>query len=72
MNSDIKFVLDSETVETLNAYSELLQKDTTTILKEALQQYFENEEKRVLEKRSAEHDAMTNLDFNEFWDDVEI
>ena len=72
MNSDIKFVLDSETVEQLNTYSELLKKDMSTILKEALQQYFENAEKSLLEKSQNEQNAMTNLDFNEFWDNVEI
>ncbi len=72
MNSDIKFALDSETIEQVNTYSELLKKDASTILREALQQYFENAEKGLLEKRLAEENAMTNLDFNEFWDDVEI
>ena len=72
MDNDLKFVLDSETVEQLHTYSELLQKDTSTILKEALQQYFETIEKNLLEKSQHEQDAMTNLDFDEFWDDVEI
>ena len=72
MSGDIQFVLDSETVEQLHTYSELLNKDTSTILKEALQVYFKATEKRLLEKSQNEQDAMTNLDFNEFWDDVEI
>ena len=72
MNSDIKFVLDSETVEQLHTYSELLEKDASVILKEALQLYFETTEKRLLEKSQNEQNAMTNLDFDEFWDGVEI
>lgn len=72
MNSDIEFILTSETVEKLHAFSELLDKDATTILQEALQQYFEREEKQLMEKKLSEKDPMTNLDFDEFWDDVDI
>ncbi len=72
MNNDIKFTLESESIEALKVYSELLKKDTSTIVKEALQQYFENAEKSLLEKRLAEENSMTNLDFDEFWDDVEV
>lgn len=72
MNNDITFVLDSETVEKLEAYSELLEKDTTTMLREALQEYFQKEEKLLLEKKMAEKDPMTNLDFDEFWDGVDL
>jgi len=72
MSDDIKFVLDAETVEQLKSYSELLKKDTNTILKEALQQYFETTEKNLLEKSLNEENAMTNLDFDEFWSDVDI
>ena len=72
MSDDIKFVLDTETLEQLKSYSELLKKDTNTILKEALQQYFETTEKNLLEKSLNEENAMTNLDFDEFWSDVDI
>lgn len=76
MSSDIDFILkvslNSETVEKLHAFSELLDKDTTTILQEALQQYFEREEKRLLEKKLSEKDPMTNFDFDEFWDGIDI
>jgi hypothetical protein len=37
------------------------------MLKEALEQYFVNEEKRL-----AEQDPMTNLSYDEFWDDLDI
>ena len=72
MNNDITFVLDSAVVEKLNAYSELLGKDATTMLREALQDYFQKEEKLLLEKKLAEKDPMTNLDFDEFWDGVDL
>jgi predicted transcriptional regulator len=72
MNNDITFVLDSETVEKLNAYGELLQKDATTMLREALNDYFEKEEKKLLEQKLSEKDPMTDLGFDEFWDGVDL
>ena len=67
MKNDINLVLDAQTVEKLAVFGELLKKDTSTMINEALEQYFENEEKRL-----AEQDPMTNLNFDEFWDDVDL
>ena len=72
MNKELKFELSSAIVEDLHTYSELLKKDVNSILNEALEQYFQNENKKLLEKNQENHNAMTNLNFNEFWDDVEI
>lgn len=72
MTNDINFVLDAETVEKLAAYGELLDKDASTMINEALQLYFAAEEKRLLEQKLAEKDPMTNLSFDEFWDDVDL
>jgi len=72
MENGIRFTLDAETVEKLNAYGELLKKDASTMLREALNAYFEKEEKRLLEMRLSEKDPMTNLDFDEFWDGVDL
>ncbi len=41
-------------------------------INEALEQYFDNESKKLLEKNQEDHNSMTNLDFDEFWDDVDI
>ena len=59
-------------MQNLEAFSELKKKDMSTLINEALETYFVNEEKKLLEKNLADENAMTNLDFNEFWDDVEI
>lgn len=72
MDNDIAFVLDTDTVERLHAFGEILEKDSNTMLNEALQLYFDTREKMLLEKRLSEKDSMTNLDFNEFWDDVDV
>ena len=72
MSEDLKFELSLDMAENLQTYSELLKKDANTMLNEALEQYFENEQKKLLEKNLDDQNAMTNLDFNEFWDDVDI
>jgi tRNA A37 N6-isopentenylltransferase MiaA len=59
-------------IESLESYSELLNKSINTILDEALSQYFDNEAKKILEKDSEASSMMTNLDFDEFWDGVDI
>jgi tRNA A37 N6-isopentenylltransferase MiaA len=70
--SNLNFTLSSDAIENLDTYSQILKKDYSTILNEALEQYFINEEKKLLEKNIADENAMTNLDFDEFWDDVDI
>ena len=72
MQDDFVFELDSKTAEELQAYTEILKKDPNTILKEALEQYFENEQKKLLEKNMENENAMSNLDYDEFWDGVDI
>ena len=70
--NDINFTLSSDTIENLQTFSKILNKDHNTILNEALEQYFDNEQQKLLEKNLEDENAMTNLDFNEFWDDVDI
>ena len=71
-NNNIKFKLNNDTIENLQTFSQILNKDINTILNEALEQYFDNEQQKLLEKNLNDENALTNLDFNEFWDDIEI
>ena len=70
--SDIRFELKSDTVENLKSFSDILQKDINTILEEALEEYFVSAQERLLEKNQSDENAMTNLDFDEFWEGVDI
>ena len=72
MNDNINFKLNTTTIENLNAFSEILKKDHSTILNEALEQYFESEQQKLLEKNQEDENAMTNLDYDEFWDGIEL
>ncbi len=71
-DNNIQLELTYKTIENLETFSQLLNKDINLILEEALSQYFENEEKKILEKNQEDNNMMTNLDFDEFWDEVDI
>ncbi|WP_297433036.1 hypothetical protein [Sulfurimonas sp.] len=68
----MKITINDYNMQNLEAFSELKKTDISTLINDALEEYFANEQKKLLEKNLADENAMTNLDFNEFWDDVEI
>ena len=72
MEHNIKIELKQTTVENLHAFSEILKKDINTMLEEALEQYFESEQQKLLEKNQDDENAMTNLDYDEFWDGLDL
>ena len=70
MNTIIEF--KPSTVENLELFSELLEKDANTMIEEALEMYFEAQQKMLLEKNLENENMMTNLDYDEFWDGVDL
>lgn len=68
----MKIELTYKVVENIEIYSKLLNKDANIIINEALSQYFENEEKKLLGKSIENDNIMTNLDYDEFWEGVDI
>ncbi len=68
----MEITINDYNMQNLQTFSELKQKDISFLINEALEQYFENEQRKLLEKNLENENAMTNLDFNEFWDDVEL
>ena len=64
--------LNDDNVQNLEVFSQLLKKDKESIINTALEEFFVNEHKKLLEKNIENDNAMTNLDFDEFWDDVDI
>ena len=64
--------LDKQTAEKLEAYAQILEKKTETVVKEALESYFAQADKMILEKSMTEKDPDTDIGFDEFWDDVDI
>lgn len=72
MKDTIQIELKQSTVENLQLFSQMLNKDVNTMLEEALEQYFDTEQKRLMEKSINDENAMTNLDYDEFWDGVDL
>ncbi len=72
MEQNIKIEFKQSTVENLELFSQMLNKDVNTILEEALEQYFDSEQKRLMDKNINDESAMTNLDYDEFWDGVDL
>lgn len=72
MDVEIECNLALETRQKLEAFSIVLKKDHTTILEEALAQYFKSEEEKLYETGLAQKDPDTDIDFDEFWEDVDI
>ena len=72
MHETINLQLSSDNIKNLETFSEILKKDYNKIFNEALEEYFENAQNKLLEKGIADENAMTNLDFDEFWDGVEL
>ena len=66
------FILNSDNLENLQNFSTILKKDYSTMMNEALEDYFIAAQKQMLEKNLGDENALTNLDFDEFWDDVDI
>jgi hypothetical protein len=72
MQNDTIIELKQSTIENLELYGELLDKDVNTMLEEALELYFEAQQKMLLEKNLENENMMTNLDYDEFWDGVDL
>lgn len=68
MQGEIRIELKSDKVESLKFYAELLKKDINTMLDEALELYFIEEQEKLTAKERSE----TNLDYDEFWSDVDL
>lgn len=68
----MQITINEYNMQNLEAFSELKKKDISELINEALETYFVNEEKKLLEKNLADENAMTNLDYDEFWSGVEI
>ena len=70
--NDFKFELKANIVEELEAFSSILKKTPNDILNIALENYF-NEQQAILNKKNqSDESALTNLDFNEFWDGMDF
>ncbi len=68
----MQITISQTRVEQLELYSSLLNKDISTILDEALEEFFVKVEKELQEKNLENENALTNLSYDEFWDGVDL
>jgi hypothetical protein len=64
--------LTADNMDNLMTYSQMLNKDPNTIINNALEEYFNAEHKKIAEKNIHDENILTNLDYDEFWDGVEL
>ncbi len=72
MSNTQQLTLNEQTANKLQAYAELLEKSPSSILNEALENYFLEADKAIVEKSMHQQDPDTDISFDEFWDDVDI
>lgn len=68
----MKLSINEDNYLKLEAFEELLNKEKSQIINEALERYFKEEEKKIVEEDIKKEQAQTNLDYDEFWDGVDI
>jgi len=71
-NPSMNITIHPDNAQNLENFKVILKKDESTMINEALELYFETEQKKLLEKNLANENAMTNLNFDEFWDGVDL
>jgi len=68
----MQFKLKKETIQNLEAFSQMLNKSIDQILEEALEDYFASAQDKLLKNSIEKENAQTNLSYDEFWDGVEL
>ena len=68
----MKISINSENYERLELFKEILNKDESQIINEALKRYFDEEQQRLVDEDIAKQRAQSTLDYNDFWDGVDI
>jgi len=66
------FTLPQTTIEQLKLYSEILKKDPSHIIQEALENYFTLIEEEILKENMESEKRLTTFTNDEFWDGLDI
>jgi hypothetical protein len=72
MNNNIEINFPQSTIDDLVAFSKILNKDINTMLQEAIEDYLATQQQKLMEQSLYDDNAMTNLDYDEFWDGIDI
>jgi len=68
----MQITINDYNLQNLETFTQILKKDENTLINEALELFFEQEQKKLLEKNIEDENALTNLNYDEFWDGVDI
>jgi len=68
----MQITINDYNLQNLETFTQILKKDENTLINEALELFFQEQQKKLLEKNIEDENALTNLDYNEFWDGVDI
>jgi len=72
MNDKIDIKFSQSTIDDLVAFSKILNKDIDTMVQEAIEDYLVKQQQKLMEQSLYDDNAMTNLDYDEFWDGMDI
>jgi len=72
MNDKIDISFSQSTIDDLVAFSKILNKDIDTMVQEAIEDYLVKQQQKMMEQSLYDDNAMTNLDYDEFWDGMDI
>ena len=64
--------INNDNLDNIEIFKEILKKDESSMINEALEVYFQAQHKILLEKNIDDESTMTNLSYDEFWDDMDI
>ncbi len=68
----MQITINDYNLQNLETFTQILKKDESTLINEALELFFQEQQKKLLEKNIEDENALTNLDYDEFWDGVDI
>ncbi|WP_457748450.1 hypothetical protein [Sulfurimonas sp.] len=68
----MQILINNYNTQQLETFTQILKKDASSLVNEALEIYFQEQQKKLLEKNIADENALTNLDYDEFWDGMDI
>jgi len=72
MSEPIEIKFQQSIVDDLVAFSKILHKDINVMIQEAVEEYLASQQQKLIEQSLYDDNAMTNLDYDEFWDGMDI
>jgi len=72
MSEPVEITFQQSIIDDLVAFSKILNKDINLMVQEAVEEYLASAQQKLIEQSLYDDNAMTNLDYDEFWDGMDI